>query len=341
MKVTIKSIAQEAGVSIGTVDRVLHNRGGVNEETQKRVLQIADKLDYRPNSISKALALLRNPRTIAVLINAPEYNFFAAEIARGVAAAAEELSDFGIEVSYHYMHSTLEAEQLRHLEEIQSRQVSGLILKPVNYPSIQQRIDEIAAAGIPVITCTSDINHSKRIAFVGHDHRKEGRMLARLLGMTLKPGACVAILVGAMNVLGHQRKIEGFRECLAEHRPDIKLLGVFESNSDLSAVRTMMRAFAAEYSIDALCIQAMDRKGVEDVVRLFPAAQKPIICTFGSRAELQELLSSGNLDFAVQEEPFEQGYRAVKAMFDILQDKEHRSNEFIEVEAKIILDECL
>ncbi|MGI5933933.1 MAG: LacI family DNA-binding transcriptional regulator [Lawsonibacter sp.] len=341
MKVTIKSIAQEAGVSIGTVDRVLHNRGGVNEETERRVLQIAEKLDYRPNSISKALALLRNPRVIAVLINAPEYNYFAAEIARGVAAAAEEMSDFGIDVVYHYMHSTLEAEQLRHLDEIKGENVSGVILKPVNYPSVQQKIDELVDVGIPVITCTSDTSNSKRTAFVGHDHRKEGRMLARLLGMTLRPNACIAILVGSMNVLGHQRKIEGFRECLAERRPDVNLLGTFESNNDPSAVRTMMKAFAAEYPIDALCIQAMDRRGVEDVVSLFPADQKPVICTFGSRAELEELLKSGNLDFAVQEEPFEQGYRAAKTLFNVLQDKDHTADDFVEVEAKIILDECL
>ena len=144
LKVTIKSIAQEAGVSIGTVDRVLHNRGGVNKETQKRILQIAERLDYRPNSISKALACLRNPRTIAVLINSPDYNYFASEVYRGISTVAEEISDFGIEVVYYFMHSTDEAEQLQWLEKIKNSNISGLILKPVNYPSIRQQIDEIA-----------------------------------------------------------------------------------------------------------------------------------------------------------------------------------------------------
>lgn len=340
MKVTIKSIAQEAGVSIGTVDRVLHNRGGVNKETQKRILQIAERLDYRPNSISKALACLRNPRTIAVLINSPDYNYFASEVYRGISTVAEEISDFGIEVVYYFMHSTDEAEQLQWLEKIKNSNISGLILKPVNYPSIRQQIDEIAQRGIPVVTCTSDINNSRRTAFVGHDHRKEGRMLARLLGMILKPNACAAILVGAMNVLGHQRKNEGFRECLAYYRPDVKLLGVFESNNDFDTVQTMMKAFAAEYSIDALCLQAMDCKGVENVASLFPKEKRPIICTFGSQVELADLMNSNNLDFAVQEEPFEQGYRAAKVLFDILQDKNNVINDFIEVEARIVLDEC-
>lgn len=341
MKVTIKSIAQEAGVSIGTVDRVLHDRGGVNKETRERILRIAEQQDYRPNSISKALALFRNRRTIAVLVNSPEYNYFASEVYRGISSAAEEFSDFGIDVAYYFMHSTRESEQLDLLSKIKESNISGLILKPVNYPSIQLQIDEITQLGIPVVTCTSDINNSKRAAFVGHDHRKEGRMLARLLGMTLKPDAHVAIIVGAINVLGHKRKIEGFSECLAKHRPDVKLLGVFESNNDLAAVRTMLNAFAAEYSIDALCLQAMDQKGIESIVDLFPRDKRPVVCTFGSRAEISELITSGDIDFAVQEEPFEQGYRAAKILFDILQEKNNAAGEFIEVDARIILDECL
>lgn len=341
MKVTIKSIAQEAGVSIGTVDRVLHNRGGVNKETQERILQIAEQLDYRPNSISKALALFRNRRTIAVLVNSPDYNYFASEVYRGIKTAADEISDFGIDVAYYFMHSTREAEQLEHLEEIKQSNISGLILKPVNYPSVQQQIDEITQLGIPVVTCTSDINNSKRTAFVGHDHRREGRMLARLLSMTLKPEAHVAILVGAINVLGHKRKIEGFRECLAQYRPDIKLLGVFESNNELDTVRTMLNAFAKEYSLDAICLQAMDRKGIESIVELFPREKRPVVCTFGSHAEIAELFARGNIDFAIQEEPFEQGYRATKILFDILQEKNNVAGEFIEVDARIILDECL
>lgn len=109
------------------------------------------------------------------------------EVYRGISTVAEEISDFGIEVVYYFMHSTDEAEQLQWLEKIKNSNISGLILKPVNYPSIRQQIDEIAQRGIPVVTCTSDINNSRRTAFVGHDHRKEGRMLARLLGMILKP----------------------------------------------------------------------------------------------------------------------------------------------------------
>ncbi|MGC4020138.1 MAG: LacI family DNA-binding transcriptional regulator [Muricomes sp.] len=55
MSVTIKQIAELANVSRGTVDKVLNNRPGVKEDTRKKVLQIANGLNYKPNFIGKGV----------------------------------------------------------------------------------------------------------------------------------------------------------------------------------------------------------------------------------------------------------------------------------------------
>ena len=56
---TMKEIAQLAGVSRGTVDRVLNHRGAVNDDTRKKVLEIAELLKYQPNKAGIALAALK------------------------------------------------------------------------------------------------------------------------------------------------------------------------------------------------------------------------------------------------------------------------------------------
>ena len=56
MRATIKMIAERAGVSIGTVDRVLHDRPYVKEEVRRRVLEVMEELDYQPNRVASALA---------------------------------------------------------------------------------------------------------------------------------------------------------------------------------------------------------------------------------------------------------------------------------------------
>ena len=56
MRTTIKMIAERAGVSIGTVDRVLHDRPYVKAEVRERVLRVMEELDYHPNRMASALA---------------------------------------------------------------------------------------------------------------------------------------------------------------------------------------------------------------------------------------------------------------------------------------------
>lgn len=55
-RIRIKDIAQMAGVSVGTVDRVLHSRSGVSESSRIKVEEILKKLNYQPNMYASALA---------------------------------------------------------------------------------------------------------------------------------------------------------------------------------------------------------------------------------------------------------------------------------------------
>ena len=67
MRATIKMIAERAGVSIGTVDRVLHDRPYVKEEVRRRVLEVMEELDYQPNRMASALATSGLARQFAII----------------------------------------------------------------------------------------------------------------------------------------------------------------------------------------------------------------------------------------------------------------------------------
>ena len=90
-KSTIKNIAQLSGVSIGTVDRALNNRGRINEETKRRVLEAAASIGYRPNRIASALGRSRRYRIASITPANPLY--FHQEMQLGILVAQKELSD--------------------------------------------------------------------------------------------------------------------------------------------------------------------------------------------------------------------------------------------------------
>ena len=87
---TIKQIAEMAGVSRGTVDRVLNNRGSVNANTAARVREIAEKLNYKPNKAGLMLAAQKKNLKIGVILF-PDSNPFFSEVLEGVNAKAKEL----------------------------------------------------------------------------------------------------------------------------------------------------------------------------------------------------------------------------------------------------------
>ena len=63
----IKDIAAMAGVSVGTVDRVLHNRGDVSEKSRKKVEQVLEKILYRPNLLVSSIGVKRKI-TLAIVL---------------------------------------------------------------------------------------------------------------------------------------------------------------------------------------------------------------------------------------------------------------------------------
>ena len=68
MTVTVKTLAKAAGVSRGTVDRVLHNRGSVKKELALKIKTLAKELGYVPNRAGRALSGIRDRFKIGVLL---------------------------------------------------------------------------------------------------------------------------------------------------------------------------------------------------------------------------------------------------------------------------------
>ena len=100
-RIRIKDIAEMAGVSKGTVDRVLHNRGHVSPITRKKVLQAVEELGYQPNIIASALAYNRTWR-IAALIPKPEDDPFWQQPKIGIRRALKAVQDYGLSVDFFH-----------------------------------------------------------------------------------------------------------------------------------------------------------------------------------------------------------------------------------------------
>lgn len=90
-----------------------------------------------------------------------------------------------------------------------------------------------AALRIPVVMLADDVADSGRLAYVGPDDRRAGRVAGDLLGRLLRPdGGHTVMIAGLRSMAGHRERETGFRSVLAEFYPETRVIAVLESRDD-------------------------------------------------------------------------------------------------------------
>lgn len=143
---TIKDVAREAGLTVGTVSRVLNNRGYISEATREKVYQIMKELNYQPNEVARSLSKSKT-NTIGVIVPHIVHPYFAKLISNLEKAA----SDRGFKMLLCNSREERERE-LEYLEMLKSNRVAGLILC-----SATVKTESLESLEIPVITIERNV----------------------------------------------------------------------------------------------------------------------------------------------------------------------------------------
>ncbi|MCI1904473.1 MAG: LacI family transcriptional regulator [Enterococcaceae bacterium] len=161
MKMTIKEIADLAGVSITTVSQILNNKGGrFSATTRKRVLDVVEKYHYKADFFASSM-ITRHSKTIGMIV--PDVtDFFFSKIIEGVEAF---LNASGYMIVLCNSQSNPEKEE-RYLEDLLHRSVDGIILATPNLQSDKFDFQGNTVEGVPFLLIDR-----------GHNRRKGGKLL--------------------------------------------------------------------------------------------------------------------------------------------------------------------
>ena len=227
---TIREIAELAGVSRGTVDRVLNHRGSVNAATAALVNDIAKKLDYKPNRAGIALAAQRKMVRIGVVLFDTGNPFFD-EVWNSVLSKEEELNSYNCSVLKKKTGFSAQ-EQLQAIAELEAEGIDGLVISPFNDTAVANKIDQLQSRQIPVITTNTDIRNSSRLAFVGSDFYRCGQTAAGLMNLMTSGEVRAGIVTGSSQVLCHTDRIAGFCDRISACYPRIRVIAEIENSDD-------------------------------------------------------------------------------------------------------------
>ncbi|MHA3020565.1 LacI family DNA-binding transcriptional regulator [Mycobacterium sp. BMJ-28] len=200
----VREIAQQCGLSEATVDRVLNDRSGVRESTRAEVMQAIADLDKQ-----RAQLRLNGRRyLIDVVMQTPER--FSDAFRAAVEAELPAFAPAMLRARFHLWESGSTAQMVEELARIKGSH--GVILKAQDEPEVAEAVDGLVAAGVPVVTYTTDVPTSARCAYVGIDNHGAGVTAAYLMGQWLDSSPSGVLITLSRTVFrGEGEREVGFR----------------------------------------------------------------------------------------------------------------------------------
>jgi len=213
--VRIKDIARLAGVSVGTVDRVLHNRGRVSEQALKKVLTVLDQIDYKPNVIARTLGSNKTYR-IAALIPDPAQDPYWASSKDGIDQAQNEWMRYGVNVVPSFFDLYNKESFTDVAQSLTATPPDGILMAPIFYHETLPYFERFHSIGVPCVLFNTRIEQVSCLSFIGQDLYKSGKVGGELMHLTLREESGVIVVLHINEDIGNSvhlaEKERGFRD---------------------------------------------------------------------------------------------------------------------------------
>lgn len=232
---TIKEVAKQAGVSVGTVSNVLSGCVRVSPLLMERVREVIRELDYHPNHVARSLKV-KQTKMLGIVI--PDItNPFFPQIVRGAEDAAWKNSY--VLVTYNTDDRTEREKQV--LSVLRSRRVDGILLALASDTTDTSHLTNMIAAGIPIV-CLDRIHGRLKVDSVEVDNVKGAQACVRhLISMGHRR---IAIITGAMGLATARDRLKGFKMALAEAKlqidPDLVKQGNFRMEGGYHGAKELL-----------------------------------------------------------------------------------------------------
>lgn len=322
-RIRIKDIARLAGVSVGTVDRVLHNRAGVSPKSKKSVDDVLQQLDYQPNMYASALATNKKYLFAYILPKHDEGSYWC-DIENGLKHAVRTYNDFNISIAPFYYDPYYPATFAECSKAVIELNPDGVVLSPCTPEKTFSLTRELKQKGIPFVFVDSNMPDLEPLAFYGQHSVQSGYFAGSMLMLLAHDEQQVVIFrhihVGCVEdgakMMNQQRSREvGFRTYMAKFFPNCKIL---ELDVDVELSTAQMDDFLDSFFALHPCVkygltfnsqvgifgEYMKRKNRTDFHLLgYDLLNRNVQC-----------LRNGSVHFLIAQQPFTQGFNSIDGL---------------------------
>ncbi len=323
-QLTIKQIAEMAGVSTGTVDRILHNRGKVSPEAMAAVQEVLSTQSYKYNLHTSAVAFKKTGKSLKLIITIPssDKGEYWDLIRKGIDRGLNEYGDFDIDTQYRFFDQFNSLSCRSVFEKIAKEDCSAVIIGTTYAEETASLCASLSARGIPYIFVDGTVSGTKPVASFKADQLACGRLMARLIDGFTPQGKELALLLprraGTQISNNSAIRMASFKSYFKEKGKERTVREFQFSTGSADETHSEVQAFlgrnpevggiAVVISNGYLIADAMDAAGISGV----------IVGGFDITDGNARCLRKGTLDFLINQHPQQQGFSAVECMLHYL-----------------------
>ncbi len=318
--ITTAEIARIAGVSRGTVSRVLNNSPNVNEETRKKVQKVIDEANYVPNEAARSLVMRKSFKIAFITFSKPQ-NFWD-EIRKGFDLARKELGHTGIEITFIETSIEEPYEQVEAIDKVIDEKYDGVALCPNNPTIMYTSLKKLRENNIPVVLYNVDMPKVDNVAFVGCDHYQSGVLAGELFKKmyTLRNGR-IGVFTLKDYILPIHERVEGFLSVI-KNCENIEIVDIVKFDRDGTDLEFEFEKLIRNGTIDGLFLTIDGLEKLGEKVYNFSLAEKFILVGYDFNEGVKEYLTKNCITATITHEPVRQSYEAIHILYKFLNLKE-------------------
>jgi LacI family transcriptional regulator len=317
-KIRIKDIALLAGVSEGTVDRVLHNRGEVSAKSLEAVNRALTELNYSPNLFARSLASKKHYRFVCII---PKYRAgdYWEVVDRSFDAAAREFENYNVFIDKKYFDQLDASSFAEVVESVFLQLPDAVILSPFFRTETLEFISKLSAHHIPFSFFDSLIEDTGFLTYYGQNSLQSGYVAAKLLLENLQENAAILVIrtQRKKNVFSNQtsNRHKGFLRYIEKNglKERLKLIDVLLTDDEETNLALLREIFTRRNSIQAAI--TFNSK-VYRLAMYLEALQQTGVCLLGYDLLEKNVnyLTQGVISYLIAQRPEKQVYCSVRDM---------------------------
>lgn len=311
---TVIEIAKRAGVSIGTVDRVLHMRGRVAPETRQRIQDIIDAEGYRPNPLARHLKRNRVFRIGVLIPGLEKESGYWNLIYDGILKAAEELSAFSFKIELFDFVRPDRASLVSAFERMTASGCCAYIIAPVMQEETLVLL--MGQEGQPLYTLLdSPLPGARPVSTVAQDPFRGGYLAGKMMDLVSRSNGPYATVRPYTEAFNLNERARGFNAWFSS-RPDVKVLDIVCSELHMDETYQILedtlrrnpdlKGIFAVSSIGHKIADFIDAKGRKKDIS---------IIGYDLVTENVQHLENGKIDCLISQRPEEQGHHALYQLY--------------------------